>query len=202
MAGLGRIAPAPPDATAWRRSLRPDLNEAAVESKPSLGRLIRKICGLAILGFLAITLAGPIIAVLVTVLSFALVGFLFWLPLHALLRRKEGGWRDGVHRAREFGGRCLGAAGGVWCGTLRAAHNSQEALRSTASFVGAVLLEALSGTLVAVFLVGTCWPPHGLNPGVFVLAGLIGAATGVLVVVSRRRPAPEATVEVASEGMA
>ncbi|MCI0458736.1 MAG: hypothetical protein L0Z62_17395 [Gemmataceae bacterium] len=172
-----------------------------MESKPTLAELARKVCAFALFGFLAITLAGPILAVLFTLLTFALIGFLLWLPLHALLRRREGGWREGVQHARCFGQRGLYALGGVWVGTLRVGREMQDALRGTASFVGAVLLEALSGALVGVLVAAACWPPHSLTAGVVVLGGLLGAGAGLLVVLSRRRSAPAPVLEQSPEGL-
>ena len=46
--------------------------------------MLRKLCLFALFGFLAVTLAGPVLAVLAIIVSFALIGFLFSLPLYAL----------------------------------------------------------------------------------------------------------------------
>jgi hypothetical protein len=172
-----------------------------VETKTGFLGLARKVCFFALFGFLAIALTGPILAALSLVLSFALVGFVLWLPVHALLRRNGKGWRTGVAQLQGIarrGGRILA---GVWSGTLHLARDAHAALRGTASFLGAVLLESLSGALVAVLLVSTAWPPHNLAPGTLVLAGLAGAAVGLLVVLARRGAASEPVASQSPEGV-
>ncbi len=171
-----------------------------MESKPGLIEVTRKLCLLALFGFVAITLAGPILAVLFVVLSFALVGFLFWLPIQTLVLRKDAGLRAGLEKGREVAHRGLQIAGGVWGGTVRLGRDLHEGLRGTVSFVGAVLLEGLSGALVGVLLVSVCWPGQA-PPTAGGLAALLGALTGVLVVLSRRRPARDALVEQSPEGV-
>jgi hypothetical protein len=172
-----------------------------VESKPSFLALLRKISALALFGFLAVVLAGPILSVLFVVLTFALIGFVLWLPVHALLRRKDANWREGVERVRDFTQSGLNLLAAVWVGSLRLLSGGHTALRGTASIIGMVLLETVSGAVVGMLLVSTCWPPHSLTPGTVVLAALVGAVLGVLVVVSRARPAEEGVFEQSPEGL-
>src|SRR5947208_10631200 len=69
--------------------------------------MLRKLCLFALFGFLAVTLAGPVIALLSVILSFALIGFLLWLPLYALFAGREAGWRNCLAKCRAFGERVL-----------------------------------------------------------------------------------------------
>jgi hypothetical protein len=167
-----------------------------VDSKPTFFQMARKICLLAVFGLVAITLAGPVLSILLVVLTFALIGFLFWLPIRFLIYGKEGAMRDGLQKGKALarsGGQAVGA---VWHGTLRMGRELHETLRGTASVIGAFLLETLSGAVVGVLLAITCWPQHGQDPpGAVVLAGLLGALAGVLVVIFRSRPAAEAAIE-------
>jgi hypothetical protein len=166
-----------------------------VENKPSLFQMARKVCLLALFGLLAITLAGPILSIVFVILSFALIGFLFWLPIRFLIYGREGALRDGLQNVRAVARRGGYAVGAVWYGTLRVGRELHETLRGTASVIGAVLLETLSGAVVGILLVATCWPQHAVTPGGVVLAGLLGGLAGVLVVVSRARRARESAVE-------
>jgi len=170
-----------------------------VECKSPLVALLWKISGLALFGLLAIALAGPILAMLAVVLSFAAIGFVCWLPCQALLRRYGPRWRVGteqVHQGAQRGADLLAAA---WCGGARLACEAPAVLRGGASFVGTILLETLSGALVGILLVSTCWPQHSLAVAL-PLAALIGMVVGVLVVVSRPRSANVAT-EQSPEGL-
>jgi hypothetical protein len=170
-------------------------------SKPGFCQVARKVCLLALFGLIAITLAGPILSLVFVVLSFALIGFIFWLPIRLLLYGKSGAVRDGLEKGKalaQSGGRAVGAA---WRGTTRLGRGLHLALRGTARLVGAILLEALSGAAVGVLVISTCWPQHAVTPGAVVLAGLVGALAGVLVVVSRPRRAGESAVEQSPEGL-
>jgi hypothetical protein len=162
-----------------------------VESKAGFCQVARKVCLLALLGLVAITAAGPILALVSVVLSFALIGLLFWLPIRLLLYGREGAVRDGVEKGKAVARLCGRTAAASWHGTRHLGRHLREALRGSASRVGAVLLETLSGAVVGALLVSTCWPQHAVTPGAVVLAGLIGALAGVLVLVSRSRGAPE-----------
>jgi hypothetical protein len=169
--------------------------EVVVDNKPGLFQIVRKVCLLALFGFLAITLAGPILSIVLVILTFALIGFLFWLPIRFLIYGREGALRGGLQGIRAVARRGGRAVGAVWGGTLRVGRELHESLRGTASVIGAVLLEALSGAVVGILLVTTCWPQHAVTPGTVVLAGLLGGLAGVLVVVSRSRRPAESAVE-------
>src|SRR5688572_2620507 len=58
-----------------------------VQAKPSL---LHRIISLAILGFLLVILSGP----LVTILSFALIGFAGWVIYRAFTLGKRVAWND------------------------------------------------------------------------------------------------------------
>jgi hypothetical protein len=172
-----------------------------VGSKPGFCQITKKIFLLALFGLVAITVAGPILSLVFVVLTFALIGFLFWLPIHFLIHGKDGAVRSSLEKARAIarhGGR---AAGALWHGTMHLGRELHETLRGTASLVGAVLLETLSGAVVGILLVTTCWPQHAVTPEAVSLAGLLGALAGLLVVVSRSRRAGESAVERSPEGL-
>ncbi len=166
-----------------------------MDTKPSLFQIVRKVFLLALFGLLAITLVGPILSIVLVILSFALIGFLFWLPIRFLIYGREGALRNSWQNVRAVARRGGYAVGAVWYGTLRVGRDLHESLRGTASVIGAVLLETLSGAIVGILLVTTCWPQHALTPGAVVLAGLLGALAGVLVVISRARRPGEPAVE-------
>jgi hypothetical protein len=170
-----------------------------VESKLSFVALLRKVGALAAFGFLAIVLAGPVLSVLIVVLTFAVIGFLLWLPVRPLLRRRDGQWRDGVQQAAVCAHRGAELLGVAWSGAVRRGREAHGALRSTVSVVGSVLLETLSGAVVGILLVTTCWPQQA-HASAVPLAALAGILVGVLVVASRARPAPDGA-EQSPEGV-
>ena len=172
-----------------------------METKPGFFQVARKVCLLALFGLVAITLAGPILSLVFVVLTFALIGFIFWLPIHFLIHGKDGAVRSSLEKARAIvrhGGR---AAGAVWHGTMCLGREVHETLRGTASVLGAVLLETLSGAVVGILLVTTCWPQHAVTGDAVGIAGLLGALAGLLVVVSRSRRASASAVEQSPEGL-
>jgi hypothetical protein len=166
-----------------------------VESKPGFCQIMRKVCLLAVFGLLAITLAGPILSLFFVVLSFALIGFLFWLPIHLLIYGKDGAVRDSLNRCCAIMRRGGHVTGAVWHGTIHLGRELHEALRGTASVLGAVLLETLSGAVVGLLLAATCWPHQAANGDALGMGASLGALTGLLVVLSRWRRAAEPAVE-------
>jgi hypothetical protein len=166
-----------------------------VETKPGFCQIARKVCLLALFGLVAITLAGPILSLVFVVLTFALIGFLFWLPIHFLIHGKDGAVRGSLEKARAIARHGCRATGAVWHGTMYLGRELHETLRGTASVVGAVLLETLSGAVIGILLVTTCWPQHAVTGDAVGIAGLLGALAGLLVVLSRPRRAGAAAVE-------
>src|SRR5262249_9796957 len=143
----------------------------------------------------------PVIALVIVVLTFALIGFLFWLPIQTLVLRKDAGLKEGLEKGRALARCGLRCAAGVWGGTVRVGRDLHECMRGTVSVVAAVLLESVSGALVGVLLVSMCWPQQTATPSAVALGGLLGGLAGVLVVLSRRRRASETGVEPPPEGV-
>jgi hypothetical protein len=170
-----------------------------MERKTPLVALVWKISGMALFGLLAIVLAGPVLAILAVVLSFAVVGFVFWLPIHVLLRRYHPRWRAGTDKVGDCAQRAADLVGVAWCGGVRLAREAHATLRGTASVVGPILLETLSGAVVGVLLVSTCWPQNSLAVTVPV-AAVVGMILGIFVVLSRPRLATEDAEQVPEGG--
>jgi hypothetical protein len=167
----------------------PPFRRTTVERKAGCCQVARKVCLLALFGLVALTLAGPILSLVVVILSFALLGLLVWLPIRLLIYGTDGAVRDGVEKGKAVARLCGRTAAATWHGTMGLGRHLRETLRGTASRVGAVLLETLSGAVVGALLVSTCWPQHAVTPGAVLLGGLTGGLAGVLVLVSRsRRP--------------
>jgi len=71
---------------------------------------LKRLTGFVAAGFAVIVLAGPLLGILVTLTTFALVGFLLWLPLHTVFFGPCSAWRstcEGSKRWRQH------VAGGV-----------------------------------------------------------------------------------------
>jgi hypothetical protein len=155
----------------------------------------------ALFGFGAVILAGPLLAMLAVVMAFALVGFLFWLPLHALLRGpRPGGWqpcRDHfLAHWRHLKGHCRGTAQALqaW------GRDLPERVRHTVAVAAAVVLEMASGAVVGGLFVYLSEREHVFPPLTIVTGVLVGALVGLLVVLSRPRPAPSWLLEPVAAG--
>lgn len=154
--------------------------------------MIRKILGLALIGFLVITLAGPVF----TLLGLALVGFIAWGVFRAIFQGHPISWQRarggaaklgrGVLRSsrllvllviRELGylGRTLGR-NGAWLS--RAAW---ERARTDAPLVGGFVVEVVSGGAIGALLgLAVGWQREFLPVAIGIGAGA-GAALGILV---------------------
>jgi hypothetical protein len=172
--------------------------------------VMRKIAVLALVGFGAIVLSGPILAILSIVLSlgtvvlgFALVGFMIWLPFRILVAGQQVALQN-VHAL----GHGLARAGGqvFWLASLPfrwAARLSAGVLFlllallrlafSTTRFVLEVSIVAGVGALVGA-LIGLVFdsasPDLGLVIATNALAGsVIGALVAIVMTWQERRPA-------------
>jgi hypothetical protein len=163
--------------------------------------MLRKLCLLSLFGFLAITLAGPVLAVLAIIVSFALIGFLFSLPLIALCAGKRAGWkRIQAHAlARWHQAHC------VWqrAGRAMELYGSDlgERVRSTASLIAAVLVETVSGAVVGGFLVYLSQREYHFSVLAVISGAVVGALVGLLVVLSHRRAVHARLCRQAPDGL-
>jgi hypothetical protein len=165
---------------------------------------LRKLVWFTVLGFATVILIGPVLAVLGTVLPFALVGALVWLAYKGV-RRLAGRGREkpalpevlqeagrGARRAFAQGiQKCSGWAPAVrrWppaarC-RLRAAGGWVAARGRSA---GRRLLEILCGALVGALV---SWLITGAVDDYTALGALVGAALGFVAGGSKPQPARE-----------
>jgi hypothetical protein len=139
--------------------------------------MLRKVFLLTLLGFLTVVFIGPILAAAATALSFAFVGLLIWLPLHALARGRHSiAWRS---LARV--GPPLARVGS----TLRSA--------------GTVCLEIASGAAIGALIVFLSNLEQAPAAGTVLAGAGLGAGVGVLVTLSRLRSGAPAGLGHAAE---
>jgi hypothetical protein len=165
------------------------------------GCFFRRIGFFALIGFAVLFLSAPIIALVSAVISlvlvvvsfvlpFALIGFLVWLPLRGFRNGASAAWKDlragteAVHGTIQSASRLTASMTGK---VVRAGNVLVSTAQEKAQFVGIMLLEILSGTMVGV-LFGFIWQfrqPIECEP--IAICGAIGATLGTLVAVSRAR---------------
>jgi hypothetical protein len=182
--------------------------------------LFRRLAWLALLGFGALFLSGPVLALLSLLLAltlslfalmlpWVLLGLVFWVPFRALSRGSRAAWQDMRENTR---GLCRKAVVlPVRTGVHVYSHVAQLGKRTgdrvygASRFAGAVIVEALSGALVgaligALFLTIGGMAPHPQTLPM-VLGAAIGGFLGVVVGVSRAGWTKESLANQASESM-
>jgi hypothetical protein len=171
--------------------------------------VIRKIGLLALIGFGAVVMSGPILALLSVALSFALVllpfvavGLLVWLPFRFLWRGKEAALQDvqdirqnvgtaagGVGRAigrtitflPRMAGRLVGFVFSLAWGILRLALSTTRVVIEMAMVtVTGALIGVVAGILTGQDL-AVAIPTNA------VAGGLIGAGAGLVMLIRERR---------------
>jgi len=161
-----------------------------VESSLNFGRLLRNLVWLALLGFMAVVFAGPVVSAVALILAFALVGFLLWLPLHTLVLGRRAPLRHSFDCGRSASVRVLVGLGAGCRLADQMRRRLGEVIWGLASVAGPMLLEVTSGMVLGGLLVWAYEGPkedsEAMPLGIF--AGMIA---GVLVVWSRRRPVAE-----------
>lgn len=165
-----------------------------MNSTPTIANALQKLLLLALFGFLAVVLAGPVIALMFVVLSlllvmvpFALVGMLLWLPFQAAVL----GWRidwDRVGAAmKAVAGGLYQAAAAVLSVAGRALAWVGRSLWLITHFVFLVLLDVIVGAATGGMLGVIGGQMHGDTEGRVPLAMLIGAGVGLIVGLLRSR---------------
>jgi hypothetical protein len=150
---------------------------------------LRKLSFLTFFGFVVVMVAGPVLAVLGLLISFAIIGLLVWVPLTFLGFGRPIEW----HQVREVSHKCWGAVA-INCNRLGGgiiAHGQLcfERARETGRYIARVCRETMSGILVGAML--------GLIPAAeekaapILLGACLGAFVGAMVGLSSREPARE-----------
>src|SRR5438128_2435762 len=130
-----------------------------MESPQTATGVVRKVLFLALLGFLALILAGPVLAILslcvslivsvvVVVLPFALLGLLFWLPFQALILGRKIQWQSIGHAGQVFFGGVFGSLRRVFGGGFRLVRALGGKAWAVAAFVSRIILDTVGGALV------------------------------------------------------
>jgi len=167
------------------------------------GRTIGKIAYFALIGLLAILLAGPVLGLLslllsivlavfsialtvfVVILPFAVLGFVIMAPIQAARSGKPIEWnRLGVMCKNLWRG-SLGAALWCWHKLMQLVHFLRRKVAALSIYVRLVFWEVLCGALVGGFMGGMVAFDDHQKPEILIGAAL-GAILGALVGASRR----------------
>ena len=181
--------------------------------------VIRKVGLLALIGFGAVVMSGPILALLSVALSFALVllpfvavGLLVWLPFRFLWRGKEAAIQD-VHEFRQNVGTAAGGVGRAIGRTITFLPRMAGRLVAFVfSLAWGILRLALSTTRVVIemTMVTVTGALIGVVAGILtgqdlavaiptnaVAGGLIGAGAGLVMLIREKRTAVARRPQVA-----
>jgi hypothetical protein len=150
--------------------------------------ILRKAAIITLVGFLAITLAGPLLTIAGVLLPFAVVGLLVWIPFRGIMMWKQGGWpavgetvKRGLGRVVAIPAWIIGRAFGAVAFVLGSAF-------SLVGFVLGLILPVLLGTVGGAVL-GFIGGMEHQDADFRVPAGaLIGATVGLLAGALRSKP--------------
>jgi hypothetical protein len=152
--------------------------------------MLRKLFIVVSIGFVAIVLAGPVLAILAVMVSLALVGFLLWLPFYGLW----AGWMPSLAKARA----CWQPKYDRLWRTARSfvsdsGHEVLERVHGTVRMAVTAISEVLSGAVVVGFVVHLSQREHSFPPGAEATGALVGACLGMLVALSHWRATQKRT---------
>jgi hypothetical protein len=167
-----------------------------MEKLQSTVPILRKAAIITLIGFLVITLAGPLLTIAGVLLPFAVVGLLVWIPFKGIMKWKQGGWTAVGESMKRGLGRVIAAP--VWL-LGRAFAAVWWVLGSVFGLVGFVLGLILPVILGAVGggVLGAIGGFEHQDADFRVPAGIvIGAAVGLLAGALRSRSKPRTVVVV------
>jgi hypothetical protein len=154
-------------------------------------RFWRRLIGCTATGAGVVLFAKPLLIVTAVIGILATVGFLFWLPIQTAVVGPQRTWQSMCGRGRRW----FGPVGQ----TCRSAGAMARALLEWLTpLVSDVLLEGVSGALVAVVLILAVLGPEAHQPSGVALARaavVSGALAGVLLALTRRRGGSKAESE-------
>lgn len=178
-----------------------------MDSQPTAADVLRKVLFLALFGFLAVILAGPVIAVCSVLLSvlltaglvllpFVLIGFVVWLPFQALVLGRRIEWRRVGASVQALYTGLFSVVGGVFGSGFRLVKGVARRIGTAVLFLMSVALDVLGGALVGAVLgaLGGLW--HDDAPGRIPMGALVGAAVGFIVALTRSREPKKANEKV------
>jgi hypothetical protein len=165
-----------------------------MDSTPTAASALHKLFMLALFGFLAVILAGPVIglvsvvlSVLLLMLPFAFIGLLLWLPFQALIMGRRIDWGRFGANVRAVAGGLAWAGGGVLRLAGRALGWVGRTVWALVRFVFTVVLDVAAGALAGGVLGIIGGRMHGDADGRVPVAMLIGAGVGLVVSLLRSR---------------
>jgi hypothetical protein len=148
-----------------------------MESCVSLTCVVKRLTYLALAGLGVVVLAGPILTVAALVGTFALIGFLVWLPLHTVFVGPQSTWKNACDGSRRWGRRVGGCCGMVGRNCRCVGTKVVEMAEGWWPLVGGAIREGLGGALVGILVVVLA----GLHEAPAVAAVLAGAMVGIAV---------------------
>ena len=174
-----------------------------MEKLQGAGSFARKAAIITLIGFLAVTLAGPVLTLVGVLLPFALVGLLVWLPVQGFLIWRQGG-------AGAVGAAVKRVAGGVLAAPVWILGRVFGAVRwvlgtvfGTIGFVLGLIFPVLAGLIGGGILGAIGGMEHQdaewRIPAGIVIGGIVGLLAGSLRTRSRR--VKTVVVRVMPEGL-
>jgi hypothetical protein len=153
--------------------------------------LFQFVFRIAVLGSAALLLTGLLLPALGVILGMALVGFLMWMPLHSLFYGRRRQIRHDLSRAKAY---CRQAARNLrplTVGMDQQLSQTWQQARTLSARLWTFLVEIFSGAVVGGLFALLRGPE--VEAGHIVLGGLIGAALGTVVALSRLQSPAEAS---------
>ncbi|HEV3085537.1 MAG TPA: hypothetical protein VGY66_37635 [Gemmataceae bacterium] len=158
--------------------------------------ILRKAAIITLVGFLVITLAGPLLTIAGVLLPFALVGLLVWIPFRGIMMWKQGGWSAVGDTVKRGLGRMVAIPAWIVARAFGAVAFVLGSAFSLVGFVLGLILPVLLGTVGGAVL-GLIGGMEHQDADFRVPAGaLIGAVVGLLAGALRSRSKPVRTVVV------
>jgi hypothetical protein len=170
-----------------------------MERLQGAGPILRKAAIITLIGFLAITLAGPVLSLVGVLLPFTLVGLLVWIPYRLFIIGKQGGWSAIRQRTGHVLGTALAVPGRIVAHLVRGLG---WVLGLIFGLIGLVLRLTLP-TILGTILGGALGIIGGIEHNDVLFrapaGALIGAAVGLLAGALRGRRTRTVVIRVAPQ---
>jgi hypothetical protein len=156
----------------------------------------RHLAFFALLGFAAVFLTGPIVAVISLVFSLAItvfvllvplvvVGLLIWIPVQVFARGKQVAFKDSQHLCRKAFAVPYRNSVRLCSGAYDLGQNVRHRAQRTAGWLKILFIETVCGALVGALLGGIASFSLEHSPAPVFTGVLVGGFLGIVVGVTR-----------------
>lgn len=152
----------------------------------SLTQVVKKSVFLAIIGLAALVVVPVVLSFAGVIFAFAFIGFLFYLPYHAFVRKPEQVKEQISGLVKDSGAKLKECGLAFWASLKGVSSDVASTVSSKFQAIQPFVVESICGAGLGVLL-AFMLNSEDMDPPVVILGGLAGSVLGFLLALSQRQ---------------